>query len=70
MAETREQQNPDWNQNGETQANRDRDDRQRDHERSGRAPSTLPPDDTRAEGRDQPPANAGRDRNSPWMGGG
>jgi len=70
MAENREQQNADWNQNGETQADSDRHDRQRDKERSGRAPSTLPPDDTRADGRDHPPADAGRGRNSPWMGGG
>ena len=71
MAENETKQNPDWNQNGQPQADRDvrqqpgnRDEAgqpRRDVEHGAGGP---------AEGRDGPPPHGDRDKNEPWLGGG
>lgn len=72
MPENPQQQNPDWNQSG--QPERERDVAEREHDR-GRARGSAsdepaPQVSDRCEGRDRPPSNRGRDKKGPWLGGG
>ena len=65
MPEIPKTQNPDWNANGETQADQDTA-REPDREKDAHNPQS---EGGVTDGRDRPPADSGH-RKSPWLGGG
>jgi len=70
MAENRTNQNPDWNNNGERQANDVADAEHREHDHHDEAGSGETQTASDRAGRDHAPVTSGRDPNDPWMGGG